>query len=306
MPFSYECAGCGTQVTKRTRAQYPRVFCSRECYHRATVVYGDRQCPQCGITFSPRRGSKSSASRTLGHNRTYCTVACFRKSQGSVAKTCPVCGKNFTVGPAVADRGGVRTCSFACKTAETVYANCERCGKKFLICDRKRTDRRHCSEQCRRPPMYLNCQNCGIEFRKCPGRADKRFCSFACYRRFSGETLLESRVRSALELLGVQFKQEYQIGRWSIDFALTSHKIAIEADGDYWHAQSVDRDARRDATLARAGWRVVRLSEGAVNDTKDLCQFIAARLYEATGLEISHLAVRDVAPDMRRGQLSLW
>jgi very-short-patch-repair endonuclease len=174
-----------------------------------------------------------------------------------------------------------------------VYIDCPRCGKRFMGAKGKGRKSTYCSEACRRPPMFLNCRNCGKEFREVPSVAYRRFCSVACYRRFTGETALESRVRCALELLGVAFEQEYAAGRWSIDFALTAHKVAIEADGDYWHARTIERDARRDRHLARIGWRVVRLGETEVNRAASVSALILDRIREIAGLELADLAKGD-------------
>jgi very-short-patch-repair endonuclease len=234
--------------------------------------------------FRPRKGSKSGP-RASTNNRTYCSLACFRASQAKVTKTCPVCGKDFTVRAAYARR--YRVCSAACKTADTKYVDCDRCGNRFRA--EKHLNRRYCSEECRRPPMILTCRNCKRRFREIPSAADRQFCSLACYRSFVGETGLEARIRAALEILGVEFRQEFAVGRWSIDFALLRHKVAIEADGDYWHRLSAERDARRDACLTRAGWRVVRLPESDVNAAGDLPRFVLGRVQAITGLSRSDL-----------------
>lgn len=293
MPFTYECAGCGVPVVKEV-STLKRAFCTNECYHRSTVKHPDRECPQCGKTFSPRKGSRSGP-RTGNPNRAYCSRECYDASRAnSVTKACPVCGNDFTVKACIADR--YTTCSMACKTASTAYVNCERCGRRFANTDPKRLNRHYCSEECRRPPMILTCRNCGEEFREVPSAAHRQFCSLACYRKFGGETMLEARVRLALESLGVEFTQEYGTGRWSIDFALVAHKIAIEADGTYWHTITAERDVRRDAELKRAGWRVVRLPEQDVNDARNVARLVCDRVRDVTGLDLADLD----------GQLRLW
>jgi very-short-patch-repair endonuclease len=68
------------------------------------------------------------------------------------------------------------------------------------------------------------------------------------------------------------------IGRWSVDFALLDRPVALEADGTYWHAKTRNRDARKDAALAKHGWTVVRLPEVEVMDAIDLDQYVVDRL----------------------------
>lgn len=240
--------------------------------------------------------------------------------KNQVAKTCPVCGKDFAV--PLSNDGRYQTCSHACRTASTMYIDCERCGKRFP--PSRNNAVRYCSEACRRPPLMVACQTCGTEFRK-SACDTTRFCSISCVRQYMGETQLEARVRVALQALGVGFTQEYPFRRWSIDFAIPEHRVAIEADGDYWHKILADRDARRDAAMNAAGWTVVRLSETGVNGARDLGQFILGRVHAAAGLELADIvgpaviltrsASRRPRPAFRRrrgasrpakGQLALW
>lgn len=249
-------------------------------------------------------------------DRAFCSMKC-RNGGRMVTKTCPVCSKDFAV--PLSNKGRYQTCSHACRTVDTVYIDCERCGKR--VAQRRHNSVRYCSEACRRPPLMVECQTCGKEFRK-SACDNTRFCSVSCVRQYMGETQLEARVRVTLEALGVGFTQEYPFRRWSIDFAIPDRKIAIEADGDYWHTILADRDARRDAAMSAAGWTVVRLSEADVNGAPDLGLFILDRLRKATGLELADVAGPSIAQSRRvrlkfsrgargairpaKGQLALW
>lgn len=284
MPFTYECAGCGKPVITKMR-KHSRVFCTRECYQQASIKHPDRECAGCGRMFNPRRGSRSG-SRLGTPNRSYCTYECWTASV--ITKECHFCGSEFQA--KAFGEHNYRFCSDECKRLGGRHASCERCGKSFPV--QKPFKRRFCSEECRRPPVYITCRNCKRTVRVIPFYAEngRQFCTVACYRRFNGETRLEARIRCALDTLGVEFEQEYAVGKWSIDFANARHRIAIEADGDYWHSLTAERDARRDEHLTRAGWRVVRLGESEVNSTRDLGAFILDRLRAATGLDSADLA----------------
>lgn len=270
MPFDYRCHQCGEAFVRRGRIASERTFCSRSCYHAATIKYAARSCVGCGVTFTPQGGGLPS--------RSYCTHACYKRirSAATVSKKCPVCKESFTVPQSYAHRFTV--CSMACKTVATKYVDCKRCGKRFRA--EKRLNRHYCSETCRRPPVFFNCGTCGKRKRICPGEAHRQFCSLSCYRKSRGETLLEKRVREALSALGIVFEQEKRVSRWSVDFALTDLNIALEADGNYWHAMSVERDAARDRRLTQLGWRVVRVLESDVNNAVDLGKLLTERLKE--------------------------
>jgi very-short-patch-repair endonuclease len=59
--------------------------------------------------------------------------------------------------------------------------------------------------------------------------------------------------------LGVSFRRQVLLGPGYIcDFVCASCKLIVEVDGKH-HAQRARADARRDARLARLGYRVLRL-----------------------------------------------
>lgn len=280
MPFTYSCAHCAALFTKLRQVRSERTYCSSACYHAATIKVLARPCQGCGLEFRP-----------IGNgDRSYCSRACYETARAAipVTKHCPVCDQDYTVSRSIAHRYSV--CSEACKTASTKYVDCERCGSRFRA--EKRLNRRYCSEECRRPPVFTDCRTCGVSFRVLPG-TPRSYCSRSCYRKFTGETKLERRVRLALVSLGVEFAQEFPVGPWLIDFALIRDRIAIEADGDYWHAKCADRDARRDSELADAGWRVVRLRERDIKNAPDVVLLIGERLnHAATAVNAGNTAQR--------------
>ena len=70
---------------------------------------------------------------------------------------------------------------------------------------------------------------------------------------------------------GIKFETQVQIKRFTIDFIIPEKKIAIEADGIYWHNKSQrvkERDERKNALLESQGFRVVRLKEEEIVDGK--------------------------------------
>lgn len=315
--FTYACARCGKPTTRRKKlsGQRGRIYCSAECREQGRE-HPDRECPQCGATFNPRY-----AGRAGNAGRKFCSHECYlAHRRNGVVKTCPVCGKEYRLPASMAAKH--RVCSTACKTVDTIYRDCARCGKRFRCSKREGWNSRFCSEGCRRPPIIIACRNCGKEFRRKGNDHDRQFCSYACSRLFRGETGLEARVRVALECIGVGFTQEYPFQRWSIDFAIPKHKVAIEADGDYWHKVSADRDAKRDARMTAAGWTVVRLAECDVMRASDVGEFILARVHVATGLELADLTgpavrgSREARPAFQwkgrstsrptKGQMPLW
>lgn len=56
--------------------------------------------------------------------------------------------------------------------------------------------------------------------------------------------------------LGVHFRRQHPVGGYVADFACLSHRLLVEIDGAH---HSAERDAARDAYLARLGFRVLRI-----------------------------------------------
>jgi very-short-patch-repair endonuclease len=64
--------------------------------------------------------------------------------------------------------------------------------------------------------------------------------------------------------LGVRFRRQVPLlSRYVVDFLAPVAKVVVEVDGGC-HAHRAKADARRDAALQRAGYRVVRVSAEAV------------------------------------------
>jgi len=76
------------------------------------------------------------------------------------------------------------------------------------------------------------------------------------------EALLWVRLRG--RRLGPVFRRQVPLlGRFIADFLAPVERLVIEVDGGH-HAERARADARRDAALARAGYRVLRLDAAFV------------------------------------------
>ena len=76
------------------------------------------------------------------------------------------------------------------------------------------------------------------------------------------EALLWDRIRG--RQLGVVFRRQVPLlGRFIADFYAPAQRLVIEVDGVY-HGERARADARRDAALERAGYRVVRLETSLI------------------------------------------
>ena len=92
------------------------------------------------------------------------------------------------------------------------------------------------------------------------------------------ETYIERILREELEKRGyrkgVDFCCQFPL-RFSfiLDFAFHKQKIAIEADGLFWHSKPKDRkrDGYKNYILKREGWMVLRFSEHQINEDVSKC-----------------------------------
>lgn len=219
----------------------------------------ERRCVGCGITFWVY------PSRLLYSRAIWCSPSCRYKTQGwqdalypnmRVNKKCETCQKAFTTNRANAERKKF-------------------CSKKCLgISNGKRKS----SESTR---VVKSCIECGKDFRvkkSCILRA--KFCSRACnavwygrQRRIARPTSIETLLQTALNRLGLSFAVEFRIGWYSIDIAFPIVKLAIEADGSYWHGTEKQKsaDARKDKRLKSEGWEIMRFNESEIHNSPDEC-----------------------------------
>jgi very-short-patch-repair endonuclease len=78
----------------------------------------------------------------------------------------------------------------------------------------------------------------------------------------------------AHRLMGLGFRRQLPIAGYVVDFACSSHKIIVEADGSQ-HAES-PLDRERDERLKDLDWTVLRFwNDDILRDIDNVCQHIA-------------------------------
>ena len=80
-------------------------------------------------------------------------------------------------------------------------------------------------------------------------------------------------MRQALEVAGIDYKQEVKIGPYYLDFLLPDMGIVIECDGVYWHnVPGVrEKDRRKDKFLESRGYKVYRFEEDEIKSSAVSC-----------------------------------
>ena len=79
-----------------------------------------------------------------------------------------------------------------------------------------------------------------------------------------------------------KFTRQFPIGPFIADFACRSARLVVELDGRS-HDATADYDARRDAYLRTAGWRVLRFSNQQVMESPDGVAFAAKAAAKGDG-----------------------
>jgi very-short-patch-repair endonuclease len=65
------------------------------------------------------------------------------------------------------------------------------------------------------------------------------------------------------QLDGLRFRAQHPVGRFILDFYCPAHKLAVEVDGGV-HETQAEHDVERTAVLAGYGYRVIRVSNKAI------------------------------------------
>lgn len=70
--------------------------------------------------------------------------------------------------------------------------------------------------------------------------------------------------------MGLKFRRQFPIAKWTVDFYCFEHRLAIELDGSV-HSQpsQTKKDAIKDAYLKDVGIRLLRLPNGIVLEDPD-------------------------------------
>lgn len=224
------------------------------------VTSKPRPCEKCGQPFLPR----SNIARR-------CDACC--------TYTCRHCGKSFVS----RRRRAIAFCSVECTNA---WQNTSAAREKA----------RRTTISTRGSGVVQECVTCGEPF-YVPGWRLKRtvkYCQHACrdyhadmqginrVLRFPAHkeaNTLEAAGRAILDSIGVPYSEQEVIGgKFVVDALLPEHRIIIQWDGDFWHANpavysslhpiqqsNVNRDRACNAYLAKCGYTVLRFWETEVH-----------------------------------------
>ncbi len=100
------------------------------------------------------------------------------------------------------------------------------------------------------------------------------------------DTAIEKAIALELNNRKIKFNRQFAIGRFVCDFAIPEYKIAIECDGDYWHANpsiyskenlneiqktKIRIDKAKNSLLRKEGWTLFRFFETDIKKSPRDC-----------------------------------
>lgn len=273
MPHRYVCLTCNREFFDAVRPRRPKSpkYCSRKCYfarpNKPKRRIFTKVCELCGSIFYNVR-----------QNARFCSRQCSSKSRRKdKPRTCEYCSKKFYVQPSHADR----FCSWDCYNKarnENTKKTCPTCGKEFRTFEGNQNDV-YCSRECwhNRPKtgIWKPCKNCGKDFYICKSHAERTFfCSRDCRLTYQGATSIEQLLLEEFDRRDIAYKFQYYIGsRFVLDFAIPEIRLAIEADGVYWHSlpENQERDKRKDNYLRNQDWTILRFSGDEIRQSPAIC-----------------------------------
>ncbi|MET7344647.1 hypothetical protein [Streptomyces sp. NPDC005547] len=299
-------------------------FCSKTCSGLAARTRVTRTCLHCGNTFEIK------PSRLKTGRGSYCGRVCQYKAEGSIQRPCQSCGKEFRVVRSVQERGWGTYCSQAC-TVRRVTRTCQVCGTAFSVKQSVADEGRglYCSNPCRhtakRDHVEKTCEACGTVFCVPQSIKHRRTCSRSCWWKIMGadpgrsailararHDLLVSRaptrperiLYALLDTLTAEaggLRWERLLNRWTVDAAIPSLRLILQADGDYWHGlhpkyhsdprvrRNMANDVLQDQRLTEVGWTVHRFWErDLIGDLPTCEKRLRAAIAEQCALPTGH------------------
>lgn len=237
------CEECGkTLILKKQRDLLRKRFCSHHCQGKHFGRKWASQ-PDFAVKFIAAGQTPEVNSRKGCHGPNH------PRWNGGISRNCLWCLAPFKTAKNTAEHGHGKYCSKGCFLAH------------------------HTTGIHKRARIASHCLACQKPICNTPSRAKiRKFCSRTCAavygmsRQKSSGTKIENSIEILLNSLNVPYeKQKPLLGLTVADFFVTPN-VAIYADGNYWHGleKTKNRDAKINVALTKAGFRVVRFSEGQI------------------------------------------
>jgi len=231
----------------------------------------------------------------------------------SIIKYCLICGTKFIVEPYRAQKAKYcsHSCYWKSKKGIPVFDKtgikpwnkkqkisiiCKICNQPFKVSPNRKDSAKYCSRSCAHEskrrvygpahPLWKrvqkSCKFCGnTMWVKLSCIDTSHFCSKRCVGSHvaftlahkNGPTSIEQLLMDELTHRNVKYRFQHKIAVWLIDITIPEHRIAIEADGDYWHSSEKQKvkDANKTRWLESHKWTVFRFSGSTIRLSPSQC-----------------------------------
>ena len=231
------CQVCGKEFEVIPCRQNTAKYCSRSCEAKSRRKSKVLNCEICRKEFI------LSEKRIARRKHHFCSRECYKKWRYSPKVKAEI---NRKIGLA-------HTGKLQLKQMKRKVVFCEICGRRierslgYFTRKRRRVPYSFCSDKCWGIWFYKHCKK--------------------------KNTDIEQIIANRLKKNNIQYESQKQIGKVAIVDFLIKGKIVIEADGDYWHSLSINRekDRNRDKILSQMGYIILRFLGSKIKERPDEC-----------------------------------
>jgi len=259
-----------------------RKYCSRTCYliaHKTNKQISDQFC-LCGCGQMTKPGSKW----IMGHNSR--GINSYDQAKHTLKYSpqyCKQCGSLIIFNPKYdleyyKER---QYCSKRCAGIQggrpkslQVKRICKNCNKEFIVTEThlKHHKAIYCSVSCANEDLFKGKPKSKEHNQK---NSEAHLANPPTWSKFQN-TSIEIALQNELKKRNIPFETHLAIEKiCRPDIVFLNYKLAVQADGDYWHGDNFpkqqQRDIENDAKLKNKGWTILRFSGSEIQANISAC-----------------------------------
>jgi predicted nucleic acid-binding Zn ribbon protein len=253
--ITYLCDCCGKAMRIKKNIYQEKIdgkrkgiYCSRECSNQSKHNGKEIICDNCGKSFYRIQSHIDRQDKRMQNS--FCSLECQKEylhKQKFELRKCEVCGENLEVSKSSTQRFCSDACQNIWQTTRTKELNpkfasvltpCTYCGKQHYVKPYKFDIQENffCSIECRRSwfaEIYSQTEeNKTLQREKILRQLENGSFSHV-------DTKPQLLVNTILDNQHIEYKREATFEYWAIDNYLEFNCLAIEVQGDYWHANPI-------------------------------------------------------------------
>ena len=313
--MNYYCDCCGKEMRikkliyqEKLDGKRKNIYCSRECADNGKRNGSDIECDNCGKIFYRIQAHIDRQHQRNQNN--FCSMKCqqeYRHTQKFEWRKCEVCGELFEVSKTSTQR----LCSYECQHKwqslqtrelnsrfQSILTPCTYCGKEHYVKPYKFNiqDNFFCSIECRQKwysEIYSQTEENKVLQR------DKILRQLENGSLSNVNSKPQLIVNTILDDMEVEYKREAGFEYWAIDNYLIECNLAIEVQGNYWHANPIifddkltkvqydriHKDKRKRSYFKNQyNMEILYLWESDIMNDVKLCEKLIAKYIENNGV----------------------